>query len=284
MKITIVGSGIVGQSTGKVLKMLENDIIFYDIDSKRLDELEKNGYNVIRQLQIKGSEFVFICVPTPEKNGKLDTSIIEKTLLELSLLISNYVIFVIKSTVVPGFSDSIVKKMEKESNKKEGRDFDLIVVPEFLRHWCAVQDSMHPTKIVIGLNSSLEISEYSIKLIKELYEPIKVKKIYTERKTAEFIKLANNAFYSTRISFMNELYRICKRIHINSEKVVQAILASSEDFGTHAMEHGHAFGGACLPKDLDGLISWTKGIGYDAKLLKSVKIINEEMKECQECS
>lgn len=276
--IGIIGSGVVGSATGMGFKTLGHDIIFFDIDEKRIMDLTKKGLNATTDLgyTVKNSDIFFVCVPTPDKDGKIDLSIIETAIKELSILCKNkneYFLVVIKSTIIPMTTEKIIIPLiEKYSLKKAGHNFGVCFNPEFLRDRYAYEDFMNPDRIVIG-----EYDKRSGDTLEELYSPFKCPIIRSDMRTAEMTKYANNCFYATKISFFNEIHMMCQKIGIDSN-IIRKVIQMDKFYGTHPWEHGHSFGGKCLPKDLNATIAmFNEGHIYDPILLKAVKKINDDI-------
>jgi UDPglucose 6-dehydrogenase len=279
-KIGIIGSGVVGSATGIGFKNIGNKVIFFDIAQKIIDNLKENGLDATNNLEytVENSNIFFICVPTPDENGKIDLSIIKSAVEDLSKQSKDkeeYFLVVIKSTVIPTTTENvIIPIIEKYSHKKVGNDFGVCFNPEFLRDKCALQDFMDPDRIVIG-----EYDKRSGDMLEGLYSNFKCPIIRTDMRTAEMTKYANNCFYATKISFFNELHMMCKKINADSN-VIRRVVQLDKFYGTHPWEHGHSFGGKCLPKDLNALISlFNEGHIHDPILLKAVKKINDDIEK-----
>jgi len=275
MKVGIIGAGAVGQAIGKIFQTFGNDVIFTDIKEGLLDKLSQRYYVGSYAAVIQNSDIIFVTVPTPStRRGRVNLDYMKDALLEIAEHITRYKIIVIKSTIPPGTTENLFISLLESRGLNEGKDFDIVVNPEFLRMKHAIKDFIDAPKIVLGVRNNRPVSE-----MLELYSPFNTRVVVTNWKTAEMIKYANNAFYSTRISFFNEIAKICEDIDVSATEVIQTILMSKEDFGSHGKEFGHAFGGSCLPKDLDGLISFCEDICFKPHFLESVREVNKEMKK-----
>ncbi len=284
VKVGIIGSGIVGSATGKGFKDLENNVSFFDIDANRIELLKKQGLQATKDLKFvaKSSEIFFICVPTPDKNRNIDLSIIKSAVIELSKECKDkrdYFLIVVKSTVIPITTENIIIPLiEKYSNKKVGSDFGVCFNPEFLRETNPYEDFMNPDRIVIG-----EYDKKSGDILEQLYSPFKCPIIRTNLRTAEMTKYANNCFYATKISFFNEIHLMCQKIGIDSN-IIRKIVQMDKFYGIHPWEHGHSFGGKCLPKDLNAVIAlFNEGHIHDPVLLKAVRKVNEDIEFLNRC-
>jgi len=175
---------------------------------------------------------------------------------------NSYHIVVIKSTVSPGTTESIVIPiLEKCSFKKAGTDFGIAVNPEFLQEGRAVHCFFNPDRIIIG-----EYDRRTGDILQEIYQDFLAPTIRTDIRTAEMIKHASNAFLATKISFINEIGNICKKLGIDIYEVAEA-MSLDYRISPHFLEAGLGFGGSCLPKDARTLISAAKDLGYEPQLL-----------------
>ncbi len=279
MNVTIVGSGAVGFATGKGLSELGNTVTFYDISKSRADEIKKLGFNSTTDIDkaLKNFDALFICVPTPTKDFKIDLSIMKSSAKEIGGHVKGrkgYFLIVVKSTVVPTTAEKVILPLiEKHSGKKAGRDFGFCNNPEFLREKHAYEDFMSPDRIAIG-----EYDKKSGDMLEELYKSFRCPIIRTNLRTAEMIKYANNCFYAAKISFFNEIHIICEKLDIDSG-IVRKAVQLDRFYATHPWFHGQPFGGVCLPKDLGALIGFCNHGGiHDPVMLKSVWKINETIK------
>ncbi|RLI73176.1 UDP-glucose 6-dehydrogenase [Archaeoglobales archaeon] len=295
MKISIVGSGYVGIVTGIGFAELNNEVIFIDIDKgkvekinsaeppvyeKGLEELmKKNREKYVAtsdyKRAIEYTDVTFICVGTPsKKDGSIDLRSIKSAAMEIGKVLkdkSDFHVVVVKSTVVPGTTEELIKPtIEKKSKKKSFEDFGLTVNPEFLREGNAVEDFFNPDRIVIGAKE-----EKSKKILDELYSSFNCPKFFTDIKTAEMIKYASNAFLATKISFANEIGNICKKIGIDVYDVFKGV-GLDHRINPSFFRAGIGFGGSCFPKDVKALIARAEEVGENPRLLKAVVEINEE--------
>lgn len=276
--IGVIGSGVVGSAVGMGLKDIGNNVMFFDIDKARIDNLSKNGLLATDDLEsvVKNSDTFFICVPTPDKDRQIDLSIMESCVKNLSKLCKykdEYFLIVIKSTIIPMTTENrIIPIIEEYSNKKAGIDFGICFNPEFLNESHPYEDVMNPDRIVIG-----EYDKKSGDLLESIYSSFKCPIIRTDIRTSEMAKYANNCFNATKISFFNEMHMMCLAIGIDSN-TIRKIVQLDRYYAIHPWEHGHSFGGKCLPKDLNAIIGmFNEGHIHDPVLLKAVRTINEEI-------
>lgn len=275
MKVSVIGSGHLGQATGKGLVKKGNEVLFYDIDHEKLKILEKGGYATTGEVSsaVVSSSILFICVPTPTVGGLMDLSFLEKATTDVakSLIDSEeYRIVVVRSTVLPSTTRCrIAPLLEKHSKLRAGRDFGLCVNPEFLRQEHALQDFLNPSRIVIG-----EVNKRSGDLLDRLYEPFNSPIFRTDLDHAEMVKYVANVFLASKISFFNEIFMICKKLSIEPE-IVSRIVALDPRIGEYGTHGGRPFAGTCLPKDLKAFIGFVKQKGLNPRLLDEVLRINE---------
>ena len=286
MKIGIVGLGYVGLITGVGFASLGNKVFGIDVDEKKVEKINKGESPIYEKdlecklkenkenftattkiEELKDCEIIFICVGTPSKeDGSIDLKYIKQAAEDISKILDSYKVIVVKSTVIPGTTESLIKIL----GKKVGRDFGLAMNPEFLKEGSALKDFFEPDRIVVG-----SYDEKTKEILEELYEDFNCSKIFTNIKTAEMIKYASNAFLATKISFINEIGNICKKLGIDVYDVAEG-MGYDKRIGREFLNAGIGFGGSCFPKDVKALIAKAKEIGYDPKLLQEVIEINEK--------
>ena len=310
MKISVIGTGYVGLVSGVCLAEKGHQVVCVDIDREKVDQinqaippiyergleelLTKNiGLNLkattdLRQAILE-TELSLIAVGTPFDGSAIDLKYIEEVSRQIGQVLRDkpaYHVVIVKSTVVPGTTDEVVRPiLEVTSGKKAGPDFGVGMNPEFLREGEAVQDFMAPDRIVLG-----GIDDKTIQVLEELYGVFEgVDKIRTTPKTAEMIKYAANSLLATMISFSNEIGNLCaalggidvvevmKGVHL--DKRLSPILPDGDRivpvFTTY-LEAGCGFGGSCFPKDVKALIAHGKKAGRPMQLLDAVIQVNEQ--------
>jgi len=286
MKIGIVGLGYVGLITGVGFASLGNKVVGIDVDEKKIEKInkgespiyEKDLESKLKEIkenftattkieELKDCEIIFICVGTPSKeDGSIDLKYIKQAAEDISKILDSYKVIVVKSTVIPGTTESLIPVL----GKKVGRDFGLAMNPEFLKEGSALKDFFEPDRIVVG-----SYDEKTKEILEELYKDFNCPKIFTNIKTAEMIKYASNSFLATKISFINEIGNICKKLGIDVYDVAEG-MGYDKRIGREFLNAGIGFGGSCFPKDVKALIAKAKEIGYDPKLLQEVIEINEK--------
>jgi len=296
MKVSIIGTGYVGLVTGACFADLGHTVLCVDIDEDRVDainqgkppiyeagleEMLKRGLNAGRIRAstdickaVLESEISFICVGTP--SGLLDyidLKHVEEVSREIGKTLKNkavYHVVVVKSTVVPGTTEySVIPTLEKYSGKKCGADFGVCMNPEFLREGRAIDDFLHPDRIVIG-----GIDKRSTQKVKQLYDGFKSTIMGTDPKTAEMIKYSTNSFLVTKISFINEIGNICKQLGIDVFEVAKG-LAMDSRISPEFLKSGIGFGGSCFPKDVKALVGKAKEAYYRPIILNAALELND---------
>jgi UDPglucose 6-dehydrogenase len=281
MRISIIGSGIVGKATGIGFHMHGNEVIFFDIDKEKLTQLEKEDYTVSENISdaVLNSTVSFICVQTPTVNGEMDFSYVERAITDVAKALKekdDYHVIAIRSTVLPSTTRlRVIPLLERYSGLRVGENFGVCMNPEFLRQASALSDFLKPYRIVIG-----ESDRRSGDLLEKLYLPFKSPIIRTTLDAAEMIKYISNAFLTTKISFFNEVFLLCKRFKLDHLTVAEAV-ALDPRIGKYGIYGGRPFEGKCLPKDLEAFINFLKTRQINPKILDAVLHINNEFMKMQ---
>lgn len=291
MKVSIIGAGYVGLIAAVCLAREGNRITLVDIDEEKLriianrrSPIQEPGLDeMLKQVDLEttldysrlaDTEVILICVGTPSGNdGSMALDAIEGACREIASVLrkkDEYCVVAVKSTVVPGTTEGVVIPILETSGKKAGRDFGVCMDPEFLREGMAIHDFMNPARVIIG-----ELDARSGNTVLGLYRQLEVPVIRTNVKTAEMTKMASNAFLGMKISFMNEIGNICKRLGIDTYEVARG-MGYDDRIGGKFLNAGLGFGGSCIPKDLKALVSQAKKVGYECSILKDILSLNED--------
>ncbi len=276
-KIAIIGSGYIGETVGKGLIGLGNEVIFFDVVDKKLPNFTKNITEAVEK-----SDISFLCVPTPTEKGKIDLSFLKDDAEEIGKALKSrqsYYLVVVKSTVIPTTTEDVVIPILNKY-KKVGEELGVCMNPEFITQsshmWTDdakyVKGFANEDRIVIG-----EYDKKSGDILANLYKPLNMPIYRTDPKTAEMIKYASNCMLAAKISYWNEIFLICKKLGVNSQTVAD-IASLDPRIGKYGSVHGKAFGGACLPKDLKAFINFAKK-RHNVKLIKAVDEVNEAIKK-----
>ena len=310
MKINVIGTGYVGlvsgvclAAKGHIVKCFDTNpetiqtlksgkCHFYEKGLEKLfieysDNLSFELLNKLSEYKLLECEVILMAVGTPTVNEKIDLTQIKTATKRIGKLIKNhnkFISVIVKSTVVPGTTDSVVKNiLEKNSGKKIG-EFGLGMNPEFLREGNAVEDFMKPDRIIFGHEDKITL-EY----LHEIYSPWNVDKIIVNTRSAEMIKYVNNSLLATQISTINEYSNIAKSIgNIDFNTVMNAVHLDNRwspiDKTTRKrifpeiinyLKPGCGFGGSCFPKDIMALAALSKEIGIKPLILDSVIKVNQ---------
>ena len=295
MNISIVGTGYVGLITGATFAKLGNRVILVDVIKEKVDMVnrgqspiyEKGLDTLLKELVERGelrattdmrkavlsSAVTFVAVGTPSReDGSIELSYIRSAIEAVSAAIKEkeeWHLIVIKSTVIPGTTEGLIPLIEQHSGKKEGSGFGVAMNPEFLREGVALEDSMKPDRIVIGVRDAR-----GEEVLRALYSPIDAPVLAASPTTAEMIKYTANAFLATKISFSNEIANICDRFGVDVDEVMRGI-GMDHRISPYFLNAGAGFGGSCFPKDVKALISASLEKGYRPHLLEGVIELND---------
>lgn len=296
MHIAVIGTGYVGLVSGAGLADFGMMVTCVDIDEEKIKKLKKGeipfyepGLEALvkKNLKagrlefttdlakaVKNSLVIFICVGTPPlPDGSADLSQIKEVALSLAEVIDDYKVIVTKSTVPVGTNRWIKELIDK--NKRNEAAIDIISNPEFLREGNAVEDFMHPDRVIIGGESA-----YAIAIIKDIYRPLYLVEtpfIITNLETAELIKYASNAFLATKITFINEIANFCEKVGADVTVVAKG-MGLDPRIGPKFLNPGPGFGGSCFPKDVKALIRQGRQSSSPFRILEAVIEINERQK------
>jgi len=294
MKLSIIGTGYVGLTTGACFAEAGHTVTCVDNDASKVKTLLEGGIPIyepgLEELVprnvtagrlrfttstaegVASADVVFIAVPTPPlPDGSVDLSFIEKVAREIAAAMTSYKIVVDKSTVPVKTGDKVAETIKRYCKAKV--EFDVVSNPEFLREGFAVEDLMHPDRIVIGVRS-----QRPVPAMKALYAPFDAPVIVTDINSAELIKHASNSFLALKISYINAIAAICEATGANVQEVANGI-GMDKRIGRRFLQAGLGFGGSCFPKDLSAFVKIAEQIGYDFRLLKEVQRINAEQME-----
>jgi UDPglucose 6-dehydrogenase len=294
MEIAIVGSGYVGLVTGACFAEVGHHVICVDNDDRKVKALQSGIIPIYepgledlvhrnvaaRRLRftnsieegVDNSQVIFIAVPTPpQSDGSVDLTYIERVAREIASVLKSYRVIVDKSTVPVKTGEKVADTIRRYN--KVGVEFDVVSNPEFLREGCAVDDLMHPDRIVIGANS-----DRALALMSKIYEPFMAPVMVTDINSAELIKHAANSFLALKISYINAISAICEATGADVDKVADGIGADKR-IGRSFLNAGLGYGGSCFPKDIAAFIAISDQLGTPLNLLKEVQRINQAQRE-----
>ena len=282
-----MGTGYVGLVTGSCLADFGNAVVCVDIDEERISRLKAGesplyepgldelvARNVGRgrltfstevAFAIKASEIIFICVGTPPlPTGEVDISYVTAAAETIGTFMEDYKIVVNKSTVPVGTGVDVGEVIRRV---RPDQDFDVVSNPEFLREGSAIDDFLHPDRLVIGATS-----RRAMEAILDVYNPLyerDVPMVLTDVESAEMIKYASNALLAARISFINEIANICEACGADVSSVARG-MGYDERIGHRYLNPGAGYGGSCFPKDVTGLAATARKAGVEAPLIDAI--------------
>lgn len=291
MKILIVGTGYVGTTTGLIFCEMGHQVTGLDLDINKINALqagklhfyepgldtllikhvEANNIHFTNQTEaaIRDNDIIFICVGTPQgADGNADLRFVKSVAESIGQYMNQYKVIVTKSTVPVGTAELVTGWIR--NTQKTPIPFDVVSNPEFLREGSALTDALNPDRIVIGTTS-----EKSRKLLRELYQNFSCPMVETNPKASEMIKYAANSFLALKISYINELAKLCDELQINVNDVSKGI-GLDHRIGPQFLKAGMGYGGSCFPKDVNALIETAKKNSNPLSILESVVKVNKE--------
>ena len=310
MRISVIGCGYVGLVTGACFSEIGHQVTCTDNDESKIVTLRAGKLPiyephldvlVARNISegrlhftsnageaVRSSEAVFICVGTPPlDNGDADLSAIDNVARMIATEGGGPKLVVEKSTV-PAQTGQELKRALDVYSRKSGTNFTVASNPEFLREGTAVNDFLHPDRIVVGVDEPA-----AAKKLREIYAPILDKKfncpahdgrcpdspppvfVVTTVNSAELIKHASNSFLALKISFANSLADMCDQLGADVQEVTAAV-GMDPRIGPQFLQAGLGFGGFCLPKDVQAFIRLAERVGIDFTLLKAAEQVNKQ--------
>jgi len=258
--IGIIGNGFVGESQAFAFSPT-NEIRIYDVDPLKSTHSKEETHE---------SDFIFVCVPTPmDMGGKQDLSYIERVFEDAK----EGPIYIIKSTVLPGTTEML---------QKQYPHLKIIFSPEFLTERTAKLDMLTQARVIFG--GDRELTDR----VEELFGGRFMNRhfIHTDSKTAEFIKYMNNTFFATKVSLMNEYYRLAQLVGINWNDALYGFASDGRVGDSHLHVPGPdgkvGFGGTCFPKDINALMNMAKDVGVNMNILEAAWKTNLEVRPEQD--
>jgi UDPglucose 6-dehydrogenase len=313
IEIAVVGSGYVGLVAAMCFAEMGHSVLCVDNDERKVAALQ-GGDTLIHENHLpellerfrngqvrfttdlaeatRESDAIFIAVGTPQgENGDADLSYVEAVASEIARSITSYKVIVEKSTV-PVYTNEWIRRVIERTGVAAG-DFDVVSNPEFLREGTAVEDFLHPDRIVVGADSAR-----AAEVLRAIYAPLTTGEYYTQTgaipgccsvaqppvllatstKSAEIIKHASNAFLALKISFINAVSNLCEAADANVEQVARGVGLDSR-IGPKFLRPGIGYGGSCFPKDVAAFRSVAEQMGVDFNLLSEVEKINTNQKK-----
>ena len=296
MRIAMIGTGYVGLVSGACFSDFGHDVICVDRDAGKIDRLKKGevpifepglealiakntaagrlAFTTSLAEAVDGAEAVFIAVGTPTRrgDGHADLTYVMGAAEEIGRALTGYAVVVTKSTVPVGTNRKVAEVI-KVANP--GAKFDVASNPEFLREGAAIDDFMHPDRVVVGVESGK-----AKKVMAELYRPLSLREfpmVYTGLESAEMIKYAANAFLATKITFINEIAALCEKVGADVKAVAKG-MGMDGRIGDKFLHAGPGYGGSCFPKDTKALARIGQDHAAPMQIVEAVIKVNDEVK------
>ena len=301
--ITVAGTGYVGLVSGACLADFGNTVICVDNNAAKIETLKSGGipiyepgldavvarnvqsgrlsFSVDMASSVRKSDVVFIAVGTPPADdGSADLKYVEAVAREIARAMNGYKVIVDKSTVPVGTGKRVkawvAEELEKRTDGNAGLEFDVVSNPEFLREGSAVQDFMHPDRVVIGAER-----DRARKLMMDVYRSLYINEtpyIETNIETAEMIKYASNSFLAVKITFINEVANLCEKVGANVQDVAKA-MGRDGRIGAKFLHPGPGYGGSCFPKDTQAMARIGRDYGEPLSIVETTIAANERQKD-----
>jgi UDPglucose 6-dehydrogenase len=296
MRVAMIGTGYVGLVSGACIADFGHQVACVDKDGTKIAALnageipiyEPGLGELVRTNMAQGrlsfgmalseavavADAVFIAVGTPSRrgDGHADLSYVYEAAHEIAGALRGFTVVITKSTVPVGTGDEvehIIRELRPDS------DVAVVSNPEFLREGAAIHDFKHPDRIVVGTDD-----ERARNVMAEIYRPLYLNQapiLFTQRRTAELIKYAANAFLATKITFINEIADLCERVGADVQEVARGIGLDNR-IGPKFLHAGPGFGGSCFPKDVRALIKTAQDYDVPMRILEAVETVNETRK------
>src|SRR5215471_4968787 len=296
MRIAMIGTGYVGLVSGACFADFGHHVTCVDKDAAKIEALRKGlipiyepdldrlvednvrggrlDFATALEAPVAAADAVFIAVGTPSRrgDGHADLTYVYAAAREIAAALDGFTVVVTKSTVPVGTGDE-VERIIRETRPQA--DVTVVSNPEFLREGAAIQDFKHPDRIVVGTED-----ERAREVMAELYRPLYLNAapvLYTDRRTAELIKYAANAYLATKITFINEIAELCERVGADVQEVARGIGLDNR-IGTKFLHAGPGFGGSCFPKDALALIKTGHDHEAPLRIVETIMAVNDQRK------
>ncbi|MBU0515318.1 MAG: nucleotide sugar dehydrogenase [Proteobacteria bacterium] len=298
MNISVFGLGYVGCVTAACLARHGHRVIGVDVNQDKIDSLDRGVSPIVEEMigeliaagrqagrlsatadagrAVLETELSLVCVGTPSlENGAPETGFVERVADEIGRALADkdaYHTVAVRSTVLPGtIRGKVIPRLEAASGKAAGPDFGVCFNPEFLREGSSVRDFDHPPKTVIG-----QLDEPSGRALKEMFAPIDAPLFTVPLEVAEMVKYTDNVFHALKVTFANEIGRLCKAFNVDSHQVMNIFTADTKlNLSPNYLWPGFAFGGSCLPKDTRAVIQAAQEHNVDLPMISHILPSNE---------
>jgi UDPglucose 6-dehydrogenase len=297
MRIAMIGTGYVGLVSGACFADFGHSVTCVDKDEAKIGKLKANEMPIyepgletlvernVRQNRLSftpdyqeavaTADAVFIAVGTPSRRGDgyADLSYVHDAAAQIAVLLQGFTVVVTKSTVPVGTGDQIEEIIRRA---QPGADIAVVSNPEFLREGSAIEDFKRPDRVVVGLND-----ERARPVMAELYRPLNLNEtpmMVTDRRTAELLKYAANAFLAMKVTFINEVADLCEKVGADVQQVAKG-MGLDKRIGPKFLHPGPGYGGSCFPKDTSALLRTARDVGSPLRLVETASEVNDARKK-----
>lgn len=290
MNICVIGTGFVGVVSAAVFSSFGNKVVGLDIDPQKIEKLKQGivpfyepglkgllleqqqagnlHFTTDYQEAVSSAEVIIVAVGTPSsKEGKVELKYVKAAAESMAPHLAKGAIVVVKSTVPPG---TLPKLKELIQTKAPHSEFHMASVPEFLKEGTAVEDTLHPDRVVIGATDEGVFAK-----LEELHAPLNAPVVRMLPESAQMAKYAANAYLATRITFINQIADLCEQNDADIKDVIHA-MGFDKRIGHHYWYPGFGYGGSCFPKDVKELAAYSRSVGLSDNLLNHLDRLNEE--------
>ena len=296
MRVAMIGTGYVGLVSGACFADFGHEVVCVDKDTAKIAALERGempiyepGLNDLVAANTRAgrlkfttdlkpavakADAVFIAVGTPSRrgDGHADLTYVFDAAREIAASIDGFTVVITKSTVPVGTGDEVERII---GETRPGADYAVVSNPEFLREGAAIRDFKHPDRIVVGTDASR-----AREVMSELYRPLYLNRspiLFTDRRTAELIKYAANAFLATKITFINEIADLAEKVGADVQEIARGIGLDNR-IGSKFLHAGPGYGGSCFPKDTLALLKTGQDNGAPLRIVEAVVSVNDARK------
>lgn len=298
MKLSVLGLGYVGCVSAACFSKLGHEVIGADVSSVKVDIINSGKSPIVEpgieeliseavangKLRattdageaVLASDVSLVCVGTPgQHNGSLDLTYIKRVCQQIGAAIekkSTRHVVAMRSTMLPGtIHDVVIPTLQVYSGKQAGKDFGVVINPEFLREGSSIYDFDHPPFTLVGADD-----DETAEILKRLYAHLDAPLYVTRVKEAEMVKYACNAFHAAKVIFANEIGNLCKRLGVDSHPVMEVFCKDTKlNLSPYYLKPGFAYGGSCLPKDLRAINYKAKSMDVEMPMLSSLNVSNK---------
>lgn len=288
MKVVVIGTGFVGVVSAAVFASFGNDVVGIDIDPTKIEKLRRGevpffepglsellvseqtagrlSFTTDYSSAVTDAEVCIIAVGTPSgASGRADLTYVYAACESLAPYLKENAVVVVKSTVPPGTLQSVRERIAAHTKVS----FSVASVPEFLREGTAVADTLHPDRVVIGVQE-----EYAFERLATLHEPLKAPIVRVVPESAQMGKYAANSYLALRIMFINQIADLCEHTGADIDEVI-GIIGKDARIGSHYWYPGPGYGGSCFPKDVKEIAEYSKQVGETETLFITLHQLNE---------